>query len=550
MLHRRNFLKAVSLGAANAALLSRHQGAAATSPPSARPNILIVVSDQHRAGLRKGSGYPLDTSPTLDRLADRGIAFERAYVTQPVCAPSRTSLLTGRWPQAHRVRANTEAGKAYFEKDLFDVLKSVGYKTGLSGKNGTYLQPGKLDFYRDYSDLTAWQPPNPSKEIVEFDEWRRLLNFSVYKEATPFPLEVQFPYRAVSSAIEFLQQFGDQSFALELSFPEPHDPEQVPRPYFDMFPPDAVPPRGAGPEALRKKGFQWQWEYELQNHIEPDSDKSWRRYVSNYLGSLRMIDDQLDRLLSYMRKQHLLENTIIVYVADHGDFLTDYGLMRKGVGLPEALARIPMVWSGPGIQRIRNHPAFVSIADVMPTLCEAIGAQIPHGVQGRSLWPLLQGEDYPEEEFRSIYAEAGAGGLYYDSSDHMPFSSAEFKGFGKYTVPDKNKTFNELNSVSQSGFMKMVRMGHWKLLYDMMGYGELYRLDSDPYELNNLFDDPSVAAAQKQLVEELLMWTIRTQDTLPTGEVVPGLTIETKWPKHHNWYSPYRSRTSPKTSVP
>lgn len=550
MVRRRDFLKAVSLSAAGA-LIPQGEGLSASTPATRKPNVLIVISDQHRTGLTKRSGYPLDTSPALDSLAERGVSFDRAYATEPVCSPSRTSLITGRWPHAHRVRENTNEEQAYFAKDLFDVVKSAGYKTGLSGKNNTYLRPEKLDFWRTYNDLMGWQPPNPPKEIVEFDNWRRELNFACAVAPTPFPLEVQFPYRAVSSAIEFLEKFGSEPFALELSFPEPHDPEQVPKPYWDMFPPDQVPDRCVGPEALKQKGFRWQWEYALQNHIYPDTEKIWRRYVSNYLGSLKMIDDQLARLLDYMRHVGLLENTIIVYVADHGDFLMEYGLMRKGVGMPEALARIPMVWCGPGVRRrTSSHPAFVSMADVMPTICEAVGADIPHGVQGRSLWPLLEGKDYPEEEFRSIYVEAGAGGLYYDRSDHVPFSIAEFRGFGKFKVPEKDVTFNELNSVTQSGTMKMVRMGDWKLIYDMMGYGQMYNLAKDPCELKNVFGDPSLASIQMQLVEELLMWNIRTQSTLPTGVMIPGLEIKIKWPKDHNWYAPYRHGKAPERFIP
>jgi len=551
MIHRRNFLKAVSLGAVNTVLPPLSQKALTSSPPTAKPNLLIVISDQHRAGLTKRSGYPLDTSPALDRLADQGIAFDRAYATEPVCCPSRTSLLTGRWPHAHRVRENAGLPQAFFEKDIFDVVKSLGYETGMTGKNHTYLRPEKVDFWREYDDLRGWQPPNPPKEIVEFDNWRRRLNFAVSLVPTPFPLETQFPYRIVSSAMEFLDRCGEQPFLLEVSFPEPHDPEQAPKPYWDMFPPDQVPERCAGPEALQRKGFRWNWERDLQEHIYPGFDTNWRRYVSNYLGSLRMIDDQLARLMNYLEQKRVLEKTLIVYVADHGDYVMDYGLMRKGVGAPEALARIPMVWSGCGVQaRSLHHPAFVSMADVMPTLCEAIGADIPRGVQGRSLWPLLEGKDYPQEEFRSIYTEAGFGGLYYDRQDHVPFTVAEFRGVGPYTVPEEDKTFNELNQVSQSGYMKMVRMGDWKLLYDMMGYGQLYQLASDPCELENLFGDPSVASEQMQLLEELLMWTVRTQDSLPTAPHTHPFALETKWPKEHNWYTPYRHGNSPRAFIP
>ena len=172
------------------------------------PNILIVISDQHAVGLTKRSGYPIDTSPALDRIADRGVAFDSAYATQPVCVPSRTSLLTGRWPHAHRVRQNSATARAFYETDIFDVLKSAGYKTGMIGKNHTYLKAEKLDFWREYSDLFGWLPPNPSKELLEFEDWRRKLNFAVSHVATPFPMEMQFPYRIVSDATEFLDQFG------------------------------------------------------------------------------------------------------------------------------------------------------------------------------------------------------------------------------------------------------------------------------------------------------------------------------------------------------
>ncbi len=541
-MHRREFLKIVAAGAVNTVAL----GAAIpeeTPAPSRPPNLLLVICDQNRAGLTKRSGYPLDTSPTFDRIAEQGVALDRAYVTQPVCAPCRTSLLTGRWPHAHRVRQNSAVGQAFFETDLFDVLKAANYRTGLVGKNHTYLKPEKLDFWREYNDLVGWQPPNASREIVGFDEWRRKLNFGVSNVPTPFPLETQFAYRIVSNAIEFVERFGDQPFALEVSFPEPHDPEQVPKPYFDIFPPDQVPERKAGPEALKLKGFQWQWQQALQESVYPGYDKSWRRYVSNYAGSLRMVDDQFDRLLTYMERNRLLERTIIVFLSDHGDYVMEYGLLRKGVGLPDLLTRIPMIWSGYSIQA-GQPDVFVSVADVMPTLCEAIGAGIPKGVQGRSLWPILQGKDYPKDEFRSIYVEGGFGGLYYDSSDHVPFSIADFKGIPPYTVAEEDRTFDELNYVSQSGTVKMVRMGDWKLIYDMMGYGQMYNLARDPLELTNLFNESTASGEQAQLMAELLMWTIRTQDNLPTA------AYKTKWPGAHNWYSPYRNGKVPQAFIP
>ncbi len=548
-MERREFLKSASLGAAGAMVAARGTAQPMDAPTVDRPNIIFIVSDQHRAGLTKRSGYPLNTSPTLDKLAEAGIGFDHAYCTTPVCMPSRTSMLTGRWPEAHHVRTNFEAPDAFFETDLYEVAKARGYKTGLAGKNHTYLKAIDLDYWREYSHWSGWIPPDAPKEYIEYQRWLGTLQANAAITPTPFPLEVQFPYRIVSDAIEFINHAGDQPFILEVSFPEPHDPEQVPKPYWNMFPPESVPDRCAGPEVLKTLGFRAQWLYGLENSSYP-SEKYWRRYKSNYLGMLRLLDDQLTRLVNHLNSRNLMSKTIIVYLADHGEYLMDYGLARKGVGLFDCLTRIPMVWSGYRIEPSSvGESAFVSMADVMPTLCEAMGAEIPHGVQGRSLWPLLTGQSYPVEEFRSINSTVGLGGLFYEKDDNIPYSAAElFNGKPENRSSIYGIGWDELNKVTQSGLEKMVRMGDWKLIYDMMGYGQLYHLASDPHEMKNLFGDPSVRDEQARLMEELMMWTIRSQDSLPTGP--QNRKYQTKWSKEHNWYSPYRHGRAPEAYIP
>lgn len=548
-MERREFLKAASLTAAGAMLPANAAWSEATEQlPAGKPNIIFIVSDQHRAGLTKRSGYPLDTSPTLDKLADKGIGFDRAYCTTPLCVPSRTSMLTGRWPEATHVRMNLDARDAYFTKDLYQVAKEQGYRTGLAGKNHTYLKEGSLDFWRQYGHWQGWKPKNAPKEYYEYDKWMRELEADAALTPTPFPLEVSYPYRIVSDAIDFIDESGSEPFILQVGFPEPHDPEQVPKPYWDMYPPDSVPDRCAGPEALKRLGYRAQWLYGLSNDSYP-SEKHWRRYKSNYLGMLRLLDDQLARLIGHLQQRDILKNTVVVYLADHGDYLMDYGLPRKGVGLFECLTRIPMVWSGYGVRPSSiGSSAFVSMADVMPTMCEIMGAEIPEGVQGRSLWPLLRGEDYPRDEFRSIYSTVGLGGLYYEASDKVPYSIAERHINNGGSTSPYGVGWDELNKVTQSGLQKMVRMGDWKLVYDMMGYGQFYNLSSDPCELNNLFAQPDVAQEQALLMEELLMWTIRCQDSLPTGP--QNGKYQTKWSRQHNWYAPYRHGTAPLAFAP
>ena len=531
-MQRRQFLK---LGGMAAAAAAGPVGLSKAADTIDKPNVVIIIADQRHYGMSKATGYPLDTSPTLDRLQQQGVGFERNYCTIPACVPSRTSMLTGRWPEAHHVRMNLQAGAAVFDEDVYQVAKRRGYRTALTGKNHTYLKKENVDFWRGYMHEGGYIAPDAPKEVGEFDKWLKNLHYNVAEEAAPFPLTTQLPYRIVSDAMEFIDQSGDQPFLLQVSFPEPHDPEQVPAPYWNMFPPETVPARGAGPEALSVMGDRARWENRLQQG-NFDTERVWRRYKSNYLGALRMVDDQIGRLMQHLDTRSLTKKTIVVFTADHGDYVMDYGLARKGFGLYEDLTHTPQIWYGYGVKpSLAVQKAFTSMADLMPTLCEAMGAEIPHGVQGRSLWPLLRGEPFPNEEFRSIYAGVGVGGLYYEDSDHVPTAISH--------DPEREGSWDELNMVTQSGNQKMVRMENWKLVYDMMGYGQLYNLHDDPCELKNLFGKPAVAPVQATLMAELAMWVIRTQDSLPTGP--QNRKYQTKWSTQHNWYAPYRHGTAP-----
>ncbi len=533
-MERREFLKLSAMTAMTPMTAAMPEGPQAQAETAVeKPNIIFIICDQRSYGYSKATGYPLDTSPTLDRMQAEGVGFERNYCTIPACVPSRTSMLTGRWPEATRVRMNlqTQPDAAYFEKDLYQVAKSQGYRTALVGKNHTFLKKDDLDIWHEYFHDGGPIYPDSPPETAAFDKWLKALNFDMSETVTPFPLDVQLPYRIVSDAIKVIDTSGNQPFIMQVSIPEPHDPEQVPEPYWNMFPPDSLPDRCAGPEALAHMGYRAQWEYRQQQNSFPDTETKWRRYRSNYFGALRMVDDQIQRLMAHLDEKNLTKRTLVVFTADHGDFLMDYGLGHKGVGLYETLIHTPQIWYGYGVKHNSAAlEAFTSMADLMPTMCEVMGAEIPHGVQGRSLWPLLRGADFPRQEFRSIYAGVGVGGLYYDASDDVPISIAQ--------SPARPGMFDELNKVTQSGNQKMVRMGDWKLVYDMMGYGQLYNLRHDPCELKSLFGRPEVAKEQAELMAELAMWVIRSQDSLPTGP--QNLKYQTKWSRQHNWYAPYR----------
>ncbi len=227
--------------------------------------------------------------------------------------------------------------------------------------------------------------------------------------------------------------------------------------------------------------------------------------------------------MEFLAAEGLQENTLVIFLSDHGDFVGEYGLTRKGPEMPEVLMRIPLLVVGPGIQvNGEPHPAHISIVDLLPTFCDLMDVPIPAGVQGRSLWPLLNGGDYPPEEFASIYAEQGYGGLHYSDDDDPDFEHAMEAGpvdlagleDGTESGPIR-PTFDEMNSYSQSGTMRMLREDDWKLVIDMQGRGQLYNLARDPFELTNLYDDPDYANVQCRMLTDLLVWALRAQDPLP-----------------------------------
>ncbi len=472
-----------------------------------RPNVVLIMTDQQRADFSAAEGFALDTIPFVDGLAARGVSFRRAYTPMPVCGPARCSMLTGRFPKATRVRENGGLHHAFFPADLVSLLRELGYTVNLCGKNHSHRTPADFDFYSAYGHAGGGRPDRVTAAQAEFDQWLKACDGGVGLAATPFPLESQLPYRIVDDALECVAARDGRPFFLWLSFPEPHNPYQVPEPYFSLFPAADVPERAVGPEGAERKGPHWRWMRRLWEDKRPGYDAQWRRYRADYCGMLRLIDDQIARFVAGLKSAGLLQDTIVIFTSDHGDYAGDYGLQRKGVGLPECLVRIPMLWTGPGIAaRPLPSEAFVSLVDVLPTLCEALGAGVPYGVQGRSLWPLLTGRPGADDDFTSIYAEVGFGGHPYGEQDRPPLH-----------FPYAGPRIDELNSVTQSGNLKMVRRGAYKLLYSAEGRGELYDLEHDPAEVCDLWNDAAHREVRARLIEELLRWTIRTEDDLPTA---------------------------------
>ncbi|HEX5554786.1 MAG TPA: sulfatase-like hydrolase/transferase [Chitinophagaceae bacterium] len=500
-------------------------------PGGKSPNIILVICDQWRADACKREGFPLDTTPFLDSLAGDGTWFNKAYCAYPACVPSRTAMLTGRFPNATRVKSNFNIQDATYSKDMIDAVKARGYLTGCVGKNfHSYLKehPERFDYWRPYYHLG--ERPTDDPQVKKFNKYLQSTHFYASFKPAPFSYKMQQPYRIVSDSIGWIDKVKekDNPFFLYMSIPEPHNPYQVSEPYYSMFPPDKLPPLKTDAGDLKIKGKKFTMQKELEDMGYPGYEKHIPRIRSNYYGMLRLIDDQMKRLVDFLKDKDLYDNTVVIFVADHGDFTGEYGLIKKGVGVPECLTRIPMIWHGPGV--IKNplpHDAHVSNVDIMPTICDIVDYPLPDGVIGRSLWPLLLGQAYPKADFASMIIQQGFGGRDYTSVSQLDPYKEGALAKGKHE-------FDELNSYSQSGFLRGLRKDDWKLVYDMQGNGKMYHLPDDPSEVKDLYQDKAHADKKTELLADMLAWELRTQDPLP----LPRRRYIYRGDKHNYW-TPY-----------
>ena len=416
------------------------------------------------------------------------------------------AFLTGRFPKATRVKSNHNIEDAVYKDDLFSFARRNGYRTALVGKNHAHLKPQDADCWRPYNHFA--QQGRVDEKAKAFNRYLGTTDMYADYDPAPFGPEMQHPWRMVDDALAWIGNGDDKPFMMWLSFPEPHNPYQVSEPYYSMFPPEKLPPMRSDIRDLAVKGPEYELLHEMMSLGHAGYYEHLGRLRSNYHGMIRLIDDQIARFVEQLRKEGLYENTVFVVMSDHGDFAGEYGLMKKGVGLSDIVARVPFVWFGGPVPAQGLSHAHVSLVDVFPTFCEMAGGEIPEGVQGRSLANVIGGGDYPEEEFRSVMSEDGYGGQYYTKEDGTDYAR-------EGATRKKPGFFDELNTWTQSGSSRCVRMGDWKLEFDMLGNGRMYNVRKDPSEMKNLYSNRKYAARQQELLAELLKWEIATDDPLP-----------------------------------
>jgi iduronate 2-sulfatase len=366
----------------------------ASAQQTRRPNVLLIMADDLNNDLGT-YGHRLVKSPNIDRLAARGVRLDRAYNQFPLCNPSRASLLTGLRPDTIRVYDL----QTLFRSAVPDVVtlpqmfKRSGYAVARVGKIYHYGNPGDIGT-SGLDDPASWDTVVNPRGIDKDEETqltnltpKRGLGSSLSFYASPAPDEEHTDGKVASETIALIEKHKDRPFFIAAGFYRPHCPFIAPRKYFDLYPLDRIPApefsaeavRTVPPAALFTNPPNWDV-----------SEQGQRESIQAYYASISFLDANVGRLLDALDTRGLTENTIVVFMSDHGYHLGDRGQWMKQT-LFERSARAPVIVAGPGVAaRGRASTRIVEFIDLYPTLAELARVEAPRGLEGRSLVALLK----------------------------------------------------------------------------------------------------------------------------------------------------------------
>lgn len=460
-------------------------------------NIVWFCCDQLRYDCIGGMGNPHISTPNIERLMATGTTFERAYCQNPLCSPSRASFLTGRYPQSIRVNYN---GNLVFSKDETTVTKMLadsGYTCGLAGKLHLTACSKRLEEGEPYGYSFFEWSHHPFDSWPEggngYQDWLRREGVDWYTEyGAPFhdwrppKIPIDLPDRisgirpeyhqttwCVNETIRFIEETEEGPWCISVNPFDPHPPFDPPVCYKEKLNVSDMPLPLWKEGELENKPFAQKDSFERTNAnglIPPTcglSDEEKREVTRDYYAEILLIDDQLGRLIDYLEEKGLREKTIIIFTSDHGEMLGDHGVYWKGGFFYEGQVHVPLIFSCPGLikEGLRSE-ALVELVDIAPTLMDLTGREVPRAMQGKSLKGILTGEADPGYHKDSVYTE-----YYYSAGGLIPVCATMYFD-GRYKIA----------------------------VYHNSEVSELYDLETDPNEYDNLWNKPEYKELQADLV--------------------------------------------------
>jgi iduronate 2-sulfatase len=437
---------------------------AAAAP--AKLNVLFIAVDDlnNRLGCY---GDSIVKTPNIDRLAARGVRFDRAYCQYPLCNPSRTSFLSGRLPEVTQILGNGTPPRTHLGNIAFlpEHFRAAGYFTGKSGKipHGAFDDAVKWDFTEHdlpAGDARAARAAKKAARKADDDGDAAApgdLPASVAWKALNLEDGATVDGRTARTVVKLLEEHSGAPFFIAAGFHKPHRPYEAPRKYFGDYPADRMPlPQepanvrdSAPPVAFNASAKEDQ-------HL---ADPLKRNAIAAYHACIAFIDAEVGLLMDAMDRLNLWDTTLVVFASDHGYHLGEHGGMWRKMSLFEESARVPMILVVPGKKRGAICPRTVELLDLYPTLVELCGLATPPGLEGVSLVPLL--DDPRQAHDRPALTVVKHGPVMGRSLRNERWRYTEW-GEGKEGV-------------------------------------ELYDHDSDPHEFRNLADDPKHAATVAEL---------------------------------------------------
>ncbi|MEM7343042.1 MAG: alkaline phosphatase family protein [Chloroflexota bacterium] len=492
-------------------------------------NILFIMCDQLRWDYLSCYGHPHLETPNIDALAARGVRFTEAYCQAPLCGPSRASFYTGRYLTSHGSLANEDPLKVG-ELTLGDYLRAIGVRTAVVGKSdaapnptglgrlqldpqseaGTNINQWGFEPYEVFSGLypdpivppdlgynaylrrhgyEAENPWNFYAASARDETGQRVDGWQMRHAGLPalIPEEHSETAFTTNRAIDFLDDVApDERWCLHLSYIKPHWPYIAPAPYHNLYTKDQILPAQRS-EQERHTPHPVVDAFMRQDYSENFSEEYVRETViPTYMGLIKQVDDHLGRLFSYMEDKGLMEETLIVFTSDHGDYLGDHWLGEKDL-FHDPSVKIPLIICDPTAKADATRGTvdnrFAEAIDLIPTFIEAMGgASQPQRLEGRSLLGLIHGEtpEWREYAISEIdYSDRGPRTLL----DQPPYECRAY----------------------------MIRSYDWKyILYE--GFRpQLFDLKNDPHEYIDLGEDPAYETIRQTMHEALFTWLRRRQ---------------------------------------